>query len=236
MTNQGHAVYSEIVSGLIENAKTALAVANMHAAFFDPGLEHRGNLSILSAAHAGELFIKAIIAQEHPLLIFKNIFEFDDKSSDEIDIDLLIRKAKTHDFHNLPKVLWSTKKERLPNPENFEQVRLARNAVQHFFHPDGLEDLGFPMKNLSLEFIYKNIDPIIHQNFGLFAIDFHEDTSVGYDYLVSCVAGSHLRFSVPDDFDLTEISLSAVTAEAPSEYKDWLRGELQRIEREDLLQ
>jgi hypothetical protein len=67
-------------------ATGALAQANTHAAFADPGNEHWPQMSVLNAAHAGELFLKAIIATEHPLLIFKDLPTLDDKQADELDL------------------------------------------------------------------------------------------------------------------------------------------------------
>ena len=68
----------EIPYRILELAKGALAQANMHSTFFDPGNEHWDFVSVLNTAHAGELFLKASIAKEHPLLIFKDLFGFDD--------------------------------------------------------------------------------------------------------------------------------------------------------------
>ena len=59
-------------------AEGALTQANQHAVFFDPGNEHWGFMSIVNAAHAGELFLKAAIARVHPLLIFKDFFNLPD--------------------------------------------------------------------------------------------------------------------------------------------------------------
>lgn len=36
-----------------------------------------------------------------------------------------------------------------------------------------------------LEFIYTIIDPLISEFFDIYAIDFHEDRSVSYDYVVA---------------------------------------------------
>jgi hypothetical protein len=49
----------------------ALAHANWHAGFHSWDNEYWAELSILQAAHAAEILIKARISQEHPLLIFE---------------------------------------------------------------------------------------------------------------------------------------------------------------------
>lgn len=108
-------------------------------------------------------------------------------------------RGRTHDFEKLPQVLWATTGIRLPNRACFERLRLARNAIQHL--PPEADDLS----ELSLEFIYTIIDLLIAEHLDSYAIEHHEDHSVGYDYVVASLLRRELRFSVPDDFDLTEI-------------------------------
>jgi hypothetical protein len=220
----------EIPNRILTLAVGALAQANMHAAFSDPGNEHWDFISVTNAAHAGELFLKAIIAKEHPLLIFKDLFSLDDNNAGALDLVSLIKRGRTHDFEKLPQVLWVTTGQRLPNADCFERLRRVRNSIQHFCAPEN-EDF----RALSLEFIYTIIDPLIRENFGLFAIEYHEDHSAGYDYLVACVVRYELKFSLPEDFDLTEIRLRDALQGAKKHYRSWLTGELQRIGRERLL-
>ena len=68
----------EIPQRILHLAKGALTQANTHAVFNDPGNQHWEHISVLNTAHAGELFLKAMIAREHPLLIFKDLFGLDD--------------------------------------------------------------------------------------------------------------------------------------------------------------
>ncbi len=220
----------EIPDRILSLATAALTQANMHAAFMDPGSEHWPLMSILNTAHAGELFLKAIIASEHPLLIFKDLFGLDDNRADELDLNMLLQRGRTHDFEKLPKILWAVAGIRMPNPECYDRMRNARNAIQHFCAPD-IEDIG----GLSLEFIYTIIDPLIAERFGLFAIEYHEDHSVGYDYLVGCLLRRQLRFSVPDNFNVPEIGVADEIAEASDGYKSWFRGALKQIGKESLL-
>ncbi|MFC3725799.1 hypothetical protein ACFOQK_20800, partial [Mesorhizobium sediminum] len=67
----------EIPHRILDLAKGALAQANMHSTFADPGNEHWDFICVLNTAHAGELFLKAAVAKEHPLLIFKDLFGFE---------------------------------------------------------------------------------------------------------------------------------------------------------------
>jgi len=223
-------VLKEIPDRILALACGALSQANMHAVFADPGNEHWDYISIINTAHAGELFLKAIIAKEHPLLIFKDIFGLDDNRADSLELVNLIRRGKTHDFEKLPQVFWVTTGQRIPNPDCFERLRRVRNAIQHFCAPEG-EDF----RALSIEFIYTIIDPLILEHFGLFAIKYHEDHSVGYDYVVGSLLRREMKFSIPDDFEIGEIRLSEELHNAKKAYRDWIAGELHRIGRRDLL-
>jgi hypothetical protein len=220
----------EIPDRILELAKGALAQANTHSVFADPGNEHWGFMCVINTAHAGELFLKAVIAREHPLLLFKDLFSLDDSKADALDIDGLIRRGRTHDFDKLPQIMWAATGRRVPNLECFDRLRRARNAIQHFCAPDE-EDF----RRLSLEFIYTIIDPLIASEFKLFAIDYHEDHNIGYDYVVGSLLRHQLRFTIPDDFNLTEISAAEETERATPQYRRWLLKELKRIGREDLL-
>ena len=117
-------------------------------------------MSVLSAAHAGELFLKAIIAKEHPLLIFKDIFNLDDNQSQTLSVASLLKTGRTHDFEKLPQVLWVTTGIRLPNRACYDRLREARNAIQHFCAPEDTY-----LSDLALEFIYTILDPLIAKHF-----------------------------------------------------------------------
>lgn len=215
---------------ILHLALGALTQANMHAVFQDAGNEHWEYMSVLNAAHAGELFLKAIIANEHPLLIFKDLFGLDDGGNDQVEIRDLVERGKTHDFDKLPQVLWVTTGRRVPNMVCFDRLRRARNAVQHFCAPER-ENL----QRLSLEFIYTVIDPLIADAFELCAIEYHEDHAVGYDYVVARLLREELKFTVPTDFRVPEIRLREFFDDASEGYRSWLEGELARIGKLDLL-
>lgn len=217
-----HDGLKEIPNRILDVAIGALAQADQHAVYGGPGTEHWDDMSVLNAAQAGELFLKAIIAKEHPLLIFRDLFQLDDPENHELKIEHIIQKGKTYNFEHLPKLLWVSTGERLPDIDSFERLRRARNAIQHFCSPSEQTDL----RRLALEFIYRNIDPLINKNFGLCAIEYHEDMSIGYDYVVSCLIGHELLFSIPDKFAITEIDLEEVLAASGAQYRDELNRRL----------
>lgn len=217
-----HPDLKDIPNRIVDVAIGALTQANQHAVYYDPGMEHWENICILNAALAGELFLKAIIASEHPLLIFRDLFQLDDPSGHDLTIEHIIEKGRTYNFEHLPKLLWVSTGERLPDMDSFEKLRKARNAIQHFC--PSAEQTNF--RRLALEFLYKNIDPLINKHFNLYAIEYHEDTSVRYDYVVNCLVRHELFFSIPDQFEVTEIDLDEVIAETSAPYRDELKRRL----------
>ena len=214
-----HKKLLEIEERILKVATAALMQANTHSAFLDPGNEHWSMMSILNTATAGELFLKAIIAKEHPLLIFKDFFQLDDNSREGLTLERIIEKGKTYSLNELPKLLWITTGERVPDEKTFEKLKNARNSIQHFCIPTDIED----MRRLSLEFIYKNIDPLIYKHFNMYAIEYHEDHSVSYDYLVACLIHHEILFSIPDDFEVTEIDLVEIINSTSKKYQSDLK-------------
>lgn len=209
-----HEALKHIPERIVGLAEGSLALANMHAVFSDPGTEYWGRLCILSAAHAGELFIKAIIAQEHPLLIFRDVFSVADPTSANLSIERLVERGRTYDFKDLPRLLWVTTGQRIPDMQSFDEIQRTRNAIQHFCAPEPTD-----LRSLALEFIYNNIDSLIYENFGLCAIDYHEDHSIGYDYVVSRIVRQELLFSIPDGFSISEFDLPTELDDTSPEYR-----------------
>ncbi len=217
-----HVGLEDIPSRILDVAIGALTQANQHAVYYDPGMDHWTDMSVLNAAMAGELFLKAIVAKEHPLLIFRDLFQLDDPIDHDLKIEHIIEKGKTYSFEHLPKLLWVSTGERLPDMDSFEKLRKARNAIQHFCSPAETVDL----RRLALEFLYKNIDPLINRHFNLCAIEYHEDTSIGYDYVVGCLIRHELFFSIPDEFVITEINLDEALSGCNAEYREGLAKRL----------
>ncbi len=227
----GHAIFGEIPDRILELAKCSLAQANQHATFSDSGVEYWPIISILNATHAGELFIKAAIARVHPLLIFQNPFEFSSTENDELRLETLVKNGKSHDFAKLPKIYWACTGNRIESEEVFRKAQSVRNSVQHFLVPEDV-DIG----DLSMRFLYEVVDPLIHREFGLHAIDHFERTEESYDYTVGVLLRSGIRFKVPPNFDVSEIYVGEELQNAESQYIDWFKAELTRINRFDLFE
>lgn len=73
----------------------ALAHANRHAVYYSCDNSMWSELSVLQAAHAAELLIKARIAQEHPLLIFEDLPRSTQAINGYLDLEDLFQKEKT---------------------------------------------------------------------------------------------------------------------------------------------
>jgi hypothetical protein len=69
---------------LLKLALGALAHANWHANYISHENDCWPELSVLQAAHAAELLIKARIAEEHPLLIFENLPKASSSNAEEL--------------------------------------------------------------------------------------------------------------------------------------------------------
>lgn len=187
----------------------ALAHANRHAAYSAIENPRWPELSILQAAHAAELLIKARIAQEHPLLIFKEIPRSSQTSNSHLDAKDLFEKGKTIDWSALPERLWATTGIEIPNKENFVQFGKLRNGIQHFSPPpecDATEE--------SLRFVFEVVDPFINECWGLYAVDYDEDHEA-YVYFVSALAHREIPFLVSPDaakcFEHWEVAWSEVS-------------------------
>jgi len=181
----------------------ALAHANWHANYYSPDNAYWSELSVLQAAHAGEILIKARIAQEHPLLIFEQLPK---AQADEAPLSLqrLVESGRTYQFADLPDRLWATTGFKLPAIERYRTFGRLRNSIQHFTVPRGIS-----VSTEAIRFIYEVIDPFIHACWGLYAIDYNEDHEP-YVYLVSGLISRGIRFLVsPDmmkDFEWIELN------------------------------
>jgi hypothetical protein len=207
-----HESLKEIRTRILNLETDALTRANTDAAYFDPDKQHRISLAPLAAAHAGELLLKALIAKEHPLLLFKNISE--KTTDDEIDLDWLVRNGRTHDFSRLPSVLWAATGINIPDIGSFQRIAALRNQVQHF-----VDERESDVRLECLNFIYSNIDPLLHEHFGLTACSYHEDEF--HDYVMGCLLSCEIKFTVPPDFEFSEIDPCEYLTKASPDYKNW---------------
>ncbi len=159
----------EIPRHMLRLGRGALAHAIWHGNYYSMGNDLWSELSVIQAAHAAEILIKARIAEEHPLLIFETLPKSVDERGDRLGIDQLIESGRTYQFHDLPDRLWASTGIKLPELELYRNFGRLRNAIQHFTSPDR------DVSRDTLDFIFGVLDPFINSCWGLFAIDHNED-------------------------------------------------------------
>lgn len=171
----------------------ALAHANWHAHYISFENDYWPELSVLQAAHAAEILIKARIAEEHPLLIFENLPRSTQVGDPLLSIEHLVERGRTLQYSDLPERLWAATGLRMPNLEVFNDFGRLRNTVQHFTAPAGRDCSGETSR-----FIYSVIDPFILECWGLYAIDYNEDYEP-YIYLAQALVARQVLFLVSPD-------------------------------------
>lgn len=168
----------------------ALAHANRHAAYYSMENEKWSELSVLQAAHAAELLIKARIAQEHPLLIFELIPRSTKAVGTHLDFEDLFKNGRTVQWSELPERLWATTGQPIPNKNKFVSFGHLRNSIQHFASPTNINT-----SEESLKFVFDVVDPFIYENWGLYAIDYDEDYEQ-YVYFINTLVNKEILFLV----------------------------------------
>ena len=189
MTEHIDRVDGEVYKHMLGLARGALTHANWHANYFSPENAYWPELSVLQAAHACEIFIKARIAQEHPLLIFEHLPKALPNEA-PLSLRQLVEGGRTFQYFELPDRLWAVTGVRVPNIELYRSFGRLRNSVQHFLVPDNISASG-----ATIEYIYQVIDPFINECWGLFAIDHNEDYEP-YEYIVDGLVRAGVEFLV----------------------------------------
>jgi hypothetical protein len=181
----------EIHLHMRELGLAALAHANWHANYYSPDNAYWAELSVLQAAHAAEILVKARIAQEHPLLIFEHLPKADAQDKTRLGLQKLVEAGRTYQYGDLPDRLWATTGVEIPNLETFRAFGRLRNSIQHFAVPERSE-LD------AVDFIYAVIDPFINSCWGLYAVDYNEDYEE-HIYLLGGLIRAGVRFLISPD-------------------------------------
>lgn len=193
--------FKMVPENMLEIGLGALSHANYHAAYYNEKNDKWGELSVLQAAHAAEILVKARIAQVHPLLIFNDLPSISNQQS--LTIEKLSKEGKTIDWSDLPKIFKTITQCNFIKPDLFRDFGYTRNSLQHFGYFLNSDKISPSLK--TLKFIYSFIDPFINEHWGLFAIDFDEDMDsyeqlpislISYEitFLVSPVSAQHSEY------------------------------------------
>jgi hypothetical protein len=144
-------------------------------------------LSVLQAAHAAEILIKARIAEKNPELIFKKPVAPLGKNEDALG------SARTHQYSDLPAILVHETGIKLSNAEMYYRFGIIRNKIQHFLPPTSID---FSVE--TVRFIFEVVDPLIQECWGIYAIDFNEEPDT-LAYIVEYLINKEIPFGISPD-------------------------------------
>ncbi len=136
-------------------------------------------LSVVHAAHGAEILVKARIAEEHPLLIFKS-YPKSNTTKNALGIKELFEYGRTLMYSELPEVLWATTGYRIKELDKYQKFGALRNTIVHFAAPDCEGSVE------TLRFAFEVFDPIVRDFWGESFIDYSEywdDSIISDGYL-----------------------------------------------------
>ncbi len=180
-----------------------------------------GELSVLHAAHAAEILIKARIAEEHPLLIFQQIPKPAPDRIEPLSFEDLLESGTTLQYSELPQRLWAATGLRLAREDVYAKFGRLRNSIQHFASPRS------DPRERTLEFIFGVVDPFIGEQWGLYAIDYNEEFGDHYEHIFETLINRDLRPRLSPDAARAWADESIPTS-APAGYAKWFQEELKR--------
>ena len=117
-------------------------------------------LSVVHAAHGAEILIKARIAEEHPLLIFKS-YPKSNTTKDVLSIKELFKYGRTLMYSELPEVLWATTGYRIKELDRYLKFGELRNIIVHFSADPDCE-----ASTETLKFALEVLDHIVQDFWG----------------------------------------------------------------------
>lgn len=178
-----------------------------------------GELSVLHAAHAAEILIKARIAQEHPLLIFQQVPKPAPGRVDPLSFEELLESGMTLQYSELPQRLWAATGSRIAREDLYGKFGRLRNSIQHFASPKA------DPRERTLEFIFGVVDPFIGEQWDLYAIDYNEEFGDHYEHILGTLIERDLRPRLSPDAARAWAEES-IPDSAPAGYAAWFQEEL----------
>ncbi|BEN46649.1 hypothetical protein SMKC056_35950 [Serratia marcescens] len=207
----------KVYEHMIELGAGSLAHANFLAHFDDMSNPMWSQLGVLQAAHACEIFLKARLAQEHPLLIFeslpKSTADCVNKITGLLDFESLLEKGQTITYSELPEKVWAATGKKINDLKLYNDFGKLRNSIQHFASPN--KDVS----ELTSHFIYEVIDPFINSEWDMCAMDFCDDSG-GYEFLIPTLARRNIYFNVSQSIDDGLVELSSLVEDGTNAYKN----------------
>jgi len=112
-------------------------------------------MAVAHAAHGAEIAIKARIAQDHPLLLFKSLPK-STNAENQLTVAELFEYGRPVEFHDLPESLWAATGIRMDRVEEYQRFGKLRNTIIHFAVPD--QDFACA----TLKFLFEVMEPLVH--------------------------------------------------------------------------
>jgi len=113
-------------------------------------------LAVIHAAHGAEIVLKARIAQEHPLLIFKKLPQ-SSSTEESLTIAELFEFGRSVDYDDLPELLWATTGIRINRKDRYQEFGRLRNKIMHFAVPE------IDHSHEVLSFCIEVLEPLVFQ-------------------------------------------------------------------------
>lgn len=202
---------------------SALSEMNYKCTFGSgPGadLDHYDYYCAIHAMHAAELLLKAIIALEHPLLIFSNTEKISNPNdgTNDLSIERLLEKGITHDASKIPTILWAAC-DKTFDITNFEKIRKYRNKIQHFSVPDNEKNV----KGDCLRLLHEDIGRILKDTIGINTIYYIPDEDQ-WDYFFAALIRYEIKFVMDSNISVSEINIEEELSNTDSEYQSWFHN------------
>ncbi len=178
---------TEMWKRMRDSGLTTLAQASRHAIYLNFEQVSWDESVVLTAAHAAQQLIKAKILQEQPSLIFDSLPE---ASQDTLTTDILFEEVQTIEWNQLPGLLQASAGITLADPKTYNKFGSLRNMIQYTTPTSSINTIYE-----TLNFIFRVIDPLIHQCWGLFAVDYSGDYEP-YTYFIPLLVDFRIPFLV----------------------------------------
>jgi hypothetical protein len=153
------------------------------------------------------------------LLVFDDLPRSTQSEVAHLDFQLLFEKGRTVQYQDLPERLWAATGIRLPHVDLYLRFGRLRNAIQHFAPPK------INPSRETLDFIFRVLDPFIHDTWGLYAIDFNEEGGDHYEHVFETLVEQDIRPLISPDAAKSWRSLGYEPGtDAPGGYSEWFEA------------
>lgn len=125
-------------------------------------------LSVVHAAQGAEIVVKAMIAEKHPLLIFKKLPSMSSTESN-LTIAKLFESGRSYEYEELPERLWAVTGYRFTKKDEFIEFGKLRNKIVHFAVPPMDHSLS------TLKFCIEVMEPLINHFWNTSALPYAEE-------------------------------------------------------------